>query len=109
VRQILYAQSGIRIQQQAEPVVRLFRHEFSQIPWRMHRRHPHAAGLLASADDHLLPMRLLARRLTRVQPHHAALGQQRYDFCNPQFHGFLQREIHALAARDALRQRHPQR
>ncbi len=47
----------------------------------------------------------LARSLLLVEAHDAACGEHGHDRTYPEFRGFLQRPVHAFAARDALHER----
>ena len=63
-----------------------------------------AAGLFAGVDDDLLPVLHPAGLLLFVEFDHAALGEDGGDAGDAQFGGFLQGEVHALAAGDADQQ-----
>ena len=73
---------------------------------RLDRRQPIATALLAGAHRDGTPMRLFRRRLRLVETHHAALAQDGHDARDPEFRRFLHDEVHAIAARHALQQRH---
>ena len=94
---------GARVQVELE-LLGLFRQPGVQLHRHAHLGHGIATALLAGTDHHFLPLLAFFLQPIGGQLDAAALGEEGRDAGDAELHGFLDGEVHLVAAADHLTQ-----